>query len=163
MITRLDLQDEDTVQQLWQLQHIAYRIEAELIGFTQIPPLQDTFQSLQQCEETFYGWINEEAGELIGAVAVESEEPGTLTVTRMMVHPDHFREGIAHALLSYVLHAYSDVHRFIVSTGTRNIPAFSLYTKHGFKPVSAFDVAPGVELTLFHLEGPREGSVSGNQ
>lgn len=52
-IVKLDLQDEDTLRSLWSLQHKAYRLEAELIGFDSIPPLLETRDTLRSCGEDF--------------------------------------------------------------------------------------------------------------
>jgi GNAT superfamily N-acetyltransferase len=149
MINRLFLDDVDMVDQIWRLQHMAYRLEAERIGFRDIPPLMDTHETIRKCKEDFYGCLNED-GELIGAVATEQEAPDTITISRMMVHPDHFRKGIAGSLIQHVLDLHPDVPLFIVSTGTKNTPAVALYTKYGFIPFDRYEVAPGVELTTFH-------------
>ncbi|AIY08585.1 GNAT family N-acetyltransferase [Paenibacillus polymyxa] len=149
MVTLCSLEDDNIVSQIWRLQHVAYRLEAELIGFDEIPPLMDTLETLRSCGESFYGWLEDD--ELLGALAVQSESSGSLTLTRMMVHPDHFRKGIADSLMKHVLNEYRNVPLFIVTTGTLNTPAVTLYRKHGFRPVSAAEVAPGVELTTYHL------------
>ncbi|MBU9708869.1 GNAT family N-acetyltransferase [Paenibacillus sp. AK121] len=149
MVTLCSLEDDDIVSQIWRLQHVAYRLEAELIGFDEIPPLMDTLETLRSCGESFYGWLEDD--ELLGALAVQSESSGSLTLTRMMVHPYHFRKGIADSLMKHVLNEYQNVPLFIVTTGTLNTPAVTLYRKHGFRPVSAAEVAPGVELTTYHL------------
>lgn len=149
MINKLSLEDDDMVDQIWRLQHAAYRLEAEIIGFHDIPPLLDTHETIQQCEETFYGYLNED-GELMGAVATEIKAPGSITVSRMMVHPSHFRQGIAGSLIRYVLNQHAEIPLFIVSTGTKNVPAVALYEKYGFVPFDKFEVAPDVELTTFH-------------
>lgn len=149
MVTLCSLKDDDIVSQIWRLQHVAYRQEAERIGFEEIPPLMDTLDTLKSCGESFYGWV--EDGELLGALAVKSESPGSLTLTRMMVYPDHFRKGIADSLMKHILNEYRHIPLFMVSTGTLNTPAVALYRKHGFRPVSAAEVAPGVELTIYHL------------
>ncbi|QOT10147.1 GNAT family N-acetyltransferase [Paenibacillus sp. JNUCC32] len=149
MIKELSLEDRDTVQQIWSLQHMAYPLEAELIGFSEIPPLLDTFETIRASGETFIGYINEE-GDLIGAIAVEPEVD-QVTISRMMVHPGHFRKGIAGSLIRHVLECYKEAPMFTVSTGTRNTPAVTLYEKFGFVRDHAFEVAPGVELTEFHL------------
>ncbi|AIQ14466.1 GNAT family N-acetyltransferase [Paenibacillus durus] len=153
-IVKLDLQDEGTLSDLWSLQHKAYRLEAELIGFNSIPPLLETRDTLRNCGEDFYGCLSED-GELSGAVATEAERPETLTITRMMVSPDHFRRGIAGRLLEHVFALYPDKERFIVSTGKKNAPAVSLYRKHGFVPITSSEVAPGVELIEFNRSGKR--------
>ncbi|WIV18674.1 GNAT family N-acetyltransferase [Paenibacillus polygoni] len=149
-IIPISLQDTDLVLEIWRLQHLAYRLEAQWIGFNEIPPLLDTVETIQGCGESFFGYITDDM-ELLGAIAVETEEEGTRTISRMMVHPLHFRKGIAGQLIEYVLDLYRDVPKMIVSTGLKNIPASNLYQKYGFKPVETQEVAPGVELTTFHL------------
>ncbi|MBW4083790.1 N-acetyltransferase [Paenibacillus sp. S150] len=151
-IYRLDLQDGDILSELWSLQHKAYRLEAEIIGFHEIPPLLETRDMLSRSAETFYGSFDD-SGELTGAVAVQEEAPGKLTVTRMMVNPDFFRQGVAGKLLEYIFEQYPDMEQYIVSTGKLNVPAVALYTKHGFVPAGFEEVAPGVELIEFHRSG----------
>ncbi|GAB6927197.1 hypothetical protein JCM10914A_11800 [Paenibacillus sp. JCM 10914] len=152
MIAKLSLEDRDIVRQIWSLQHMAYPLEAKLIGFSELPPLQDTFDTIRNSGETFYGFMNEDE-DLLGAIAIEKEAE-TITIARMMVHPAHFRKGIAGALVRHVLETHANASVYIVSTGTRNAPAVSLYTKFGFAPDHVFEVAPGVELTEFHLRNP---------
>ncbi|MNC30921.1 Acetyltransferase (GNAT) family protein [compost metagenome] len=152
IIIKLDLQNGDILSELWSLQHKAYRLEAEMIGFHEIPPLLETRDMLSRSEECFYGGFDD-SGELMGAVAVQEESPGQLTVTRMMVNPDFFRQGVAGRLLEYIFGQYPDMDQFIVSTGKLNEPAVALYTKHGFVPAGLEEVAPGVELIEFHRSG----------
>ncbi|OKP67958.1 histone acetyltransferase [Paenibacillus sp. P3E] len=151
-IMKLDLQNGGTLSELWSLQHKAYRLEAEIIGFHEIPPLMETRDMLSRSEELFYGSFDDH-GDLMGAVAVLEESPGKLTVTRMMVNPDFFRQGVAGKLLEYIFDLYQDMEQFIVSTGKLNVPAVTLYTKHGFIPAGVEEVAPGVELIEFHRNG----------
>ncbi|MGN7765102.1 GNAT family N-acetyltransferase [Paenibacillus sp. 22594] len=151
-IIKLDLQDGDTLSELWSLQHKAYRLEAEIIGFHEIPPLLETRDMLSRSEELFYGSFDDH-GDLMGAVAVLEESPGKLTVTRMMVNPNFFRQGVAGNLLEYIFNLYWKMEQFIVSTGKLNVPAVTLYTKHGFIPAGIEEVAPGVELIEFHRNG----------
>ncbi|WP_342563037.1 GNAT family N-acetyltransferase [Paenibacillus sp. FSL R7-0345] len=151
-IVRLDLQDEYTLSELWSLQHKAYRLEAEIIGFNEIPPLLETREMLAAVKEVFYGCLDDN-GDLLGAAAVLEETPGKLTVTRMMVNPEHFRQGIAGSLLEFIFRHHSAMEQFIVSTGKLNRPAVTLYTKHGFVPAAVEEVAPGVELIEFYRGG----------
>ncbi|MEC0093231.1 GNAT family N-acetyltransferase [Paenibacillus macquariensis] len=151
MIIELLLDHEDTVHQIWRLQQVAYRLEAEIIGFSEIPPLLDTYETLSQCGETFFGEVDE-YGELQGAIAIISEATGTMTITRMMVKPANLRKGIAGKLIQYVLDDHKDTPLFIVSTGTCNTPAFALYLKYGFIPFDTYEVVPKIELTTFHRQ-----------
>lgn len=149
MIMRLSLQDQDVVEQLWSLQHAAYRLEAAAIGLTEVPPLRETFDSIRDSHVQFYGELAED-GELLGAiVTLPASSSNTLEIARLMIHPEHLREGIGASLLDYVITNHPDTPSFVVTAGTRNIPAVSLYRKFGFVPESSVTSALGAELTVF--------------
>jgi ribosomal protein S18 acetylase RimI-like enzyme len=135
--------------EVYELQQLAYPIEAELIGLPSIPPLLDTPETLQACGEQFIGCVESE--QLVGAVSyklVDEGEGVTLDIHRMMVHPERFRRGIASRLLESVL-AVPGIRKAIVSTGTRNTPAVSLYERYAFRPVGIVEIAPDVTITKF--------------
>ncbi|MNS09421.1 putative acetyltransferase [compost metagenome] len=140
------------VEQVWLLQHLAFRLEASAIGLRLIPPLPETFESLSNSAETFYGEVTED-GDLLGAIAVAEESPGRLMITRLMVQPDHLREGIGSGLLRHVLKHNPHIKRFMVNAGTRNTPAIALYQKFGFAPVESYMADLGVELILMQRDG----------
>ncbi|OCT14693.1 hypothetical protein A8709_10910 [Paenibacillus pectinilyticus] len=157
-IQQLLLQTNEEILTLLALQIASYRVEAELIGFEDIPPLKDGIMSIREAKETFYGFYVEEQGtsKLAGAISFE-REGCIVTICRMMVHPDFFRRGIASALLQHILNDQEQkgATRFIVSTGSANAPAISLYERFGFMTRRVFTVPPGVCLTTF--ERPAKG------
>jgi hypothetical protein len=55
--------------------------------------------------------------------------------------------------LEYVFEHFSGMEQYIVSTGKLNMPAVSLYSKHGFVPNGSQEIAPGVELIDFYRSG----------
>ncbi|MEW9701340.1 GNAT family N-acetyltransferase [Paenibacillus sp. SI8] len=135
------------------LQIASYRVEAERIGFDDIPPLKEGIASIREADEIFYGYYTADddgSTMLVGAISY-SCEGSVVTICRMMVHPDYFRRGIARALLKHVLTVQqrSGASRFIVSTGTANLPAVRLYEDFGFVQRRVFTVPPGVSLTTF--------------
>ncbi|MEH6945117.1 GNAT family N-acetyltransferase [Bacillus sp. JJ722] len=121
-------------------------VEAELIGFFDLPPLKESFEEFQQCGETFLGYFEED--ELAGALSftIEGEE---LTICRMVVHPNHFRKGIAQMLLDNLEEINQKCTIIKVSTGKDNVPAKNLYLKNGFQFVRDLMVAPGVYISKF--------------
>ncbi|MCZ8517779.1 GNAT family N-acetyltransferase [Paenibacillus filicis] len=152
MIEPIDLNDMQRVLEMLSLQQKAYRIEAELIGFEEIPPLFDSPQTLRDAGETFFGAYSEE-GRLIGAASCK-QGAKELTICRMMVDPDYFRQGIGGRLLKHVEQLALPGMRLKVSTGTNNTPAYALYIKHGYEPVQRQLVAPGITLTEFQKIKP---------
>ncbi|MGC5326686.1 GNAT family N-acetyltransferase [Brevibacillus sp. SYSU BS000544] len=149
MINRLEIEQHETAVQVLNIQLPSYQIEAELIGFYDIPPLKDTVETLQSCGETFYGFFYD--GELAGAISYKREQD-ILDIHRLIVHPDHFRKGIAQSLLSYIHQVEQGIDKVIVSTGQKNTPAKKLYTKNGFHPIQEIEVAPNFFLTCFEKE-----------
>lgn len=147
VLRQLDMNDTETLEQLWYLQQSAYRIEADLLGFDRIPPLMDTIDDLRHCKEIFYGWWDE--AELMGAISYEVPEPDVIDICRLMVHPRSFRQGIGSRLLEHVLQITGfPIHR--IATGARNTPALRLYERAGFQFRREEEIAPGVYL--HHLE-----------
>jgi 8-oxo-dGTP pyrophosphatase MutT (NUDIX family)/GNAT superfamily N-acetyltransferase len=126
------------------LQRKSYRVEADLIGTDEIPPLKETFQELQDCGETFIGCYIE--GVLAGAVSFKKEGE-MLDIHRMMIHPDCFRRGIARKLIAQLEQiGYSEM---IVSTGAANTPAVKLYEKLGFVRQNDSVVGNGLVIANF--------------
>lgn len=131
MIARLPLEEADIVEQIWSLQHQAYRLETRAVGLAEAPPLPDTFDSIRSSGDAYYGVLSED-GRLLGAAAVRSEAPGTLDITRLMVHPERLRQGIGSSLVRYVLDNHPEAERFTVAArlakrpGGRSIPPLRL-------------------------------------
>ena len=150
MIEQLCIQDEVIAQSVWQIQQTAYRAEADLMQFYDIPPLLETMEQLRESTETFYGWYNS-SNELVGVVAVKKEAPRELRICRLMVRQDQQRQGIARSLMKNVLKE-SGIDRFVISTGERNEPALRLYLSLGFQTVQDIEIAPGVYLRTLDMK-----------
>ncbi|MBP1157116.1 MULTISPECIES: GNAT family N-acetyltransferase [unclassified Paenibacillus] len=146
MIRAIDLADMQEVLAFLLLQQTAYRVEAERIGFDEIPPLFDSPQSLRDSGESFFGYY--EGSKLHGAAACK-QSPKEVVICRMMVHPDCFRRGIASKLLKHLEQFALPGMKMIVYTGTNNTPAVGLYDKHGYEPFHMQLLAPGITLTQF--------------
>jgi ribosomal protein S18 acetylase RimI-like enzyme len=130
----------------------AYRVEAELIGFVEIPALKDTVTTLQASKEMFYGFYIGEV--LAGVISVQMVED-TLDIHRLVVHPTYFRQGIGKALLQYILDKNRDrVGRYIVWTGANNTPAKRLYSSFGFHELEQMEVDASVSLVKLERGTP---------
>jgi ribosomal protein S18 acetylase RimI-like enzyme len=151
-ISSLDIRKREISEEVWALQHPAYRMEAALIGVANLPPLQDTVQTLQSCGESFLGFRNED-GELVGAVSYEREQSGRLAICRLMVHPDSIRRGIGTLLLQSLIDAESAETVWSVTAEVRNYPAIRLYERFGFERRETFKPIPGIELVRMLRSG----------
>ncbi|WP_203248336.1 GNAT family N-acetyltransferase [Sporosarcina beigongshangi] len=146
MVKEIDITDPKLAEEVLSVQLLSYRVEAELIDFYDIPPLKDTVSTLQRCGETFYGCYVD--GELGGVTSIKVEE-GLIDIHRLMVHPKHFRKGIAGRLLDFVENCGEGDETLIVSTGSKNAPAIYFYEKRGFIKTGDTKVMEGLSITSF--------------
>lgn len=151
MIEKIILKDAKIAEEFLNLQQLSYRVEAEIIGFAQIPPLFETIQDLLDSEEHYLGYFDD--GKLVGALSYEmSNEENIVSVhiCKMIVHPEHFKKGIASQLLRHLFEHKTDADEFVVSTGAKNDPAIQLYKKFGF--VTAFEEQVHPDLSMVTLK-----------
>ena len=146
----LDLADDAVAQDVLDLQRAAYEVEAALIGSDRIPALTETLHALRTAGEDWLG-LSDEVG-LIGAVSWRELDDGTIDIHRLVVAPRAFRRGVATALLDGIDATFPD-RAMVVSTGSANEPALSLYRRRGFVVVRERDVIPGLSITELERRG----------
>ncbi|MFG1820256.1 GNAT family N-acetyltransferase [Kribbella sp. NPDC049174] len=150
MIRPLDLSDRALAERLLEIQHHAYAVEAELIGFDGIPPLQEDLDGLMSSTEHWLGRYDGDV--LVGAVAYEFPDDDTVDISRLIVDPAHARRGHGRALLDHLDHL-EPRRTSLVSTGTANTPAVTLYKSRGYHETTRIEIAPGVTVTQFSRPG----------
>jgi ribosomal protein S18 acetylase RimI-like enzyme len=144
VIRDLDLSDDGLVAALLELQRAAYLVEADLIGFHDLPPLRDDPATLRASGETFLGAYDEDG--LAGAVSYRIE--GTeLDIHRLVVDPTRFRRGLGRRLLEAAEARAPRPGRVVVSTGAANAPALALYASAGYREIRRVEVAADVQLS----------------
>ena len=146
-VETLELADRPTAVRLLEIQRAAYAVEADLIGFDDIPGRSETLENLVATAMPLEWSGIRSDGTVVAAMAV-SMQAGRCEIDRLVVDPRWFRRGLAQALLS-ALPAGIDV---TVSTGSANRPGISLYEAMGFDAESVETVAQGLEIT--HLRRP---------
>lgn len=145
MIKKFDIRNTKNAKDLLTIQIPSYKVEAEIIGYDDIPPLKDTVNTLKQCGETFFGYyIKEELCAAISVKVIDNE----VDIHRLIVHPDHFRKGIAQKLLTFIEGQF-DTMTITVATGSKNSPAVTLYMKNGFRITKEVQVNQYLSLTYF--------------
>lgn len=156
MITQLNLNNNEIAKIVLDLQIASYRIEADIIGFSEIPPLRDTLDTLKECDEIFYGCFY--ADILAGIISYKVKD-NTLDIHRAAVHPCFFRRGIAEKLINFVEKHNNYVKKIIVCTGKENIPAVKLYLKMGYKKTEDIEISKGIYLTSFQKKLNKEACI----
>lgn len=131
-----------------ELQRLAYRSEAVLYDDFGIPPLTQTLGSLQQdiAGQTVLKAVR--GGVLVGSVrALEQER--ICHVGRLIVHPDHQRQGIGTALMRAIESHFPNAAAFELFTGHRSAGNLRLYERLGYHAVRQEPVS--ASLTLIYL------------
>ena len=116
--------------QIYRLSQSSYRIEAELLGVTEFPPLNRTAHDILNSSSQFYGCIKN--NHLAAAVEIENTGPHQINIAGLVVSPDYFRQGLGSRLVSWTLE-HIPWKEATVSTEIKNIPAIRLYEKLGFQ------------------------------
>lgn len=141
MIALLDHRDPVTAAQICALQTASYLVESAIIGY-RIPLVDETPDALARASEAFLGYRDGDA--IVGALAYETW-PGEIEICRLMVHPEHFRRGIASRLLEEIT-AKAGAMPLRVSTGADNAPAIRLYERFGFSISRRRELPDGLRL-----------------
>lgn len=122
----------DDLQEILQLQYLAYQSEAALFGNKEIPPLK---QTLDEVAEEFNSGIIlkmiDENNRIIGSMRAK-ELDGTVYVGKLMVHPDYRRRGFASGLMAEIEKYFPDK-RYELFTSTRSTDNIRLYTRLGYR------------------------------
>jgi ribosomal protein S18 acetylase RimI-like enzyme len=127
-----------------EVQRAAYAIEAELIGYPDLPPLHETLAALQATAEEL--WLCQEGDAVVGVVGLEHDAE-EMVIARLFVAPASFRRGVGSALVAHAL-SLARGRRVRVGTGARNAPALALYERFGFRRLDGGAATSGyVELT----------------
>lgn len=140
---------EEDLQEILELQHLAYQSEAALFGRQDIQPLTETLDEL--AEEYKAGTVlkmTDENGKIIGSVRGK-EADGTLYIGKLMVHPDHQRKGYGRRLLTAIEECCPG-RRYELFTSTRSVNNICLYESLGYKKFDERD-ADG-EIRFVYLE-----------
>lgn len=140
---------EEDLQEILDLQHLAYQSEAALFGRQDIQPLTETLDEL--IEEYKAGTVLKmvgENGKIIGSVRGK-EADGTLYIGKLMVHPDHQRKGYGRRLLTAIEECCPG-RRYELFTSTRSVNNIRLYESLGYKKFDERD--EDGEIRFVYLE-----------
>ncbi|MFZ0577081.1 MAG: GNAT family N-acetyltransferase, partial [Psychrobacillus psychrotolerans] len=95
--------------------------------------------------EAFFGYYENEI--LCGVISIKVDDD-EVDIHRLIVHPNHFRKGIAQLLLNFIETKF-EVETIKVATGSKNNPAVSFYKKNGFQNIKELIVNEQLSLTFF--------------
>ncbi len=137
------------LQEILQLQYLAYQSEAELFGSRDIPPLKQTLDEVVgEFKSGVILKMVDDKNAIIGSVRA-IERDGTVFIGKLMVHPDHRHKGYGTRLLSEIEKCFPDK-RYELFTSTRSINNIRLYQKLGYTTFA--QKAVNDELEFVYME-----------
>src|SRR5687767_2921196 len=145
-IVEATISDTAAAAQIHKVAQAAYTFEAGLIKCAEFPPLLESVPDLQASSDTFLVLVKDDA--IVGALSYAREQE-SVVITRLVVSPAYFRQGIATALLMELERRVSADVTITVSTGAWNIPGVLLYRKCGYTTSHTTPIAEGI--SLLHL------------
>ena len=141
-------QKED-LEEILELQYLAYQSEAKLFNDMNIPPLKQTIEEV--FDEFQRGTILkcvDENGKIIGSVRAYQEN-GTAYISKLMVHPELQRSGIGTKLLLEIEKENIN-QRYELYTSTKSFSNIRLYEKLGYKIFKEEEITS--ELKFVYME-----------
>lgn len=145
MIQVLNLTDDSIAERILLIQKLAYRIEADLIGFDGIPALHETIADIRNSAEIFLGYF---VDDVLAGVLSYSVDAKILDIGRLVVHPDYFRLGIGQALVKHV-ESLKNVETIVVLTGAANMPARKLYEGLNYQLIRQRILVEGLQIAEY--------------
>ncbi len=148
MINKLDNSNAEIAKHIFTTFQNAYKIEAQLIGTADFPPLSRSADDIKNSTTLFFGFY--EDGCLAAVIEIELGKE-QLNINSLTVDPGYFRKGIAGKLIRYVFHEFT-FSKAIVETAVVNTPAINLYEKHGFVEFKRWTPSHGIEKLAMSVE-----------
>lgn len=141
MIIKLDNSDEKVANSIYSVFQNSYKVEAQLIGVHDFPPLFRSALHIQNSKTLFYGFT---ANECLAAVIEIDIQSKRLDINSLTVDPRFFRKGIADKLISHIFTTFKFDQAY-VETAVVNEPAIRLYKKHGFVEIKRWTPDHGIQ------------------
>jgi ribosomal protein S18 acetylase RimI-like enzyme len=119
-------------EEIFALQKLAYRSEAEIYNDFNIPPLVQTLEGIEKDFKDQFFLKAIMNGRIIGSVRAYTRE-GTCYIGRLIVHPDFQNRGIGTRMMNEIERIFNTFRRFELFTGDRSERNLYLYQELGYK------------------------------
>lgn len=128
---RIERANLDDLQEILDLQYLAYQSEAELFPDQDIPPLKQTLtEVITEYQKGIILKVSDEDNVIIGSVRAHLTN-GTVYIGKLIVHPQKQGQGIGTKLLLAIENEYPN-QRYELFTSTRSIRNIALYQRLGY-------------------------------
>ena len=137
----------EDLEEILDLQHLAYITEAQRFNNMNIQPLTETLDEL--IDEYNSGLVIKMTinNKIIGSIRAR-EENGTVHIGKLMVHPDYRRKGFGSLLLTELENLFPNK-RYELFTSTRSLDNIRMYERLGYTPFKIEDEDKEISFVFF--------------
>jgi len=142
--------DYDDLEEILNLQKIAFVTEAELYNNYDIEPLK---QSLEDIRKDYADYLFIKAminSQIVGAVRGRAEE-SSCWIGKLFVDPAYRGNGIGRKLLQWVENLFPQVNSFYLFTGSKSIANIKLYESVGYSRYGEFTDKKNTGVVLIKM------------
>lgn len=141
--------EKNDLQNILDLQYLAYQSEAKLFSDPNIPPLRQTLAEVEsEYEKGVVLKAVDENNTIIGSVRAYYDND-TVYIGKLMVHPEKQGQGIGTQLLAAIENEYPQ-QRYELFTSSKSKKNIELYEKSGYKIFREKQITD--ELKFVYLE-----------
>lgn len=143
--------EQQDLQEILDLQYLAYQSEARLFSNPNIPPLTQTLQQLQQEYENGIILKAVDADNVIVGSVRAYFQNDTLQIGKLMVRPDLQGQGLGTRLLSELECKYPS-QRYELFTSSKSERNIKLYKRLGYVIFKHEDISAGLTFVYLRKE-----------
>lgn len=137
------------LQEILDLQYLAYQSEAKLFNNPNIPPLKQTLSDVaEEYQKGIILKVSDDTGTIVGSIRGYCSN-GTVYIGKLMVHPDMQNQGIGTKLLNSIEKEFPN-QRYELFTSTRSSKNIILYERLGYRIFDEKKITD--ELKFIYLE-----------
>ena len=127
----IDIAEKGDLEEILDLQKLAYKSEAEIYNDFAIPPLIQTLEDLKEEAKNLIILKAVEDRQIVGSVKAIKKD-GTCYIGRLIVHPDYQNKGIGKKLMEAIEKCFEGA-RYELFTGHLSEKNLAFYEKLGYK------------------------------
>jgi len=145
-ITKAEFSD---LEQILELQYLAYQSEAILYNDFSIPPLKQTVEEIrQEFENTVFLKATDESGNILGSVRAYTDDDTTY-IGKLIVNPNRQKQGVGTKLMLAIEHQCPSA-RYELFTGEKSMGNLRLYERLGYSKFREHTLTD--KLTIIYME-----------
>jgi ribosomal protein S18 acetylase RimI-like enzyme len=147
-ILEIDQTLKGSTEKIFSIFQKSYKIEADLIGIEDFPPLKRTPADILECQNSFWGLFLDE--DIVAVIEIDANRNNGLIINSLVVHPAYFRKGYACSLIDFII-SRENWSSITVETAEKNIPAINLYRKSGFKIIKKWNTKENIQINQLRI------------